>query len=161
MDDNFYPDEGGHPFINLTPHEIVLVNQNGTISHIYPSGQVARIAIGYQGSDEVPGVAVAEVLMGQVDGLPAPQEGKFYLVSAMVAQVTSTRADVLAPDTGPTAIRENGQVKAVTRLLRYRPVVTIPVEDAIELAHFIDFACSGYTMTGNLPHGYARLRVNA
>jgi len=29
------------------------------------------------------------------------------------------RPDVLAPDTGPTAIREGGQIVAVTRLQRF------------------------------------------
>jgi hypothetical protein len=159
MADNFYPDEDSRPFVNLTPHEIVLVNQNGTISRIPPSGEVARVAMEYRDSDAVPGVAVAEVVMGQVEGLPSPQEGRYYLVSAMVAQAASTRADVLAPDTGPTAIRRDGQVAAVTRLLRYQPVVTVPVEDALELAHYIEFACSGYTMSGKLPHGYDRLKT--
>jgi hypothetical protein len=50
-----------------------------------------------------------------VDGIPATAEGVTYIVSGMVldALAGSRLADVVAPDTGADAIRENGQIVAV------------------------------------------------
>ncbi|RLI11543.1 hypothetical protein DRO33_03915 [Candidatus Bathyarchaeota archaeon] len=43
-----------------------------------------------------------------------------YVVSSLVAQAVKGRKDVVAPDTGPTAIRnEQGQIVAVTRFQRW------------------------------------------
>jgi hypothetical protein len=54
---------------------------------------------------------------GEVTGLPDPQEGVIYVVSALVAGRVQ-RPDVYSPDTGPDAVRESGQVVAVRRLIR-------------------------------------------
>jgi hypothetical protein len=52
---------------------------------------------------------------------PSPQPGVYYLVSSRVASHPALRGrqDVLSPDTGPTAFRQNGQIIAVTRLARF------------------------------------------
>ncbi|RME25645.1 MAG: hypothetical protein D6800_07370, partial [Candidatus Zixiibacteriota bacterium] len=56
--------------------------------------------------------------LGDVEGLPDPQDGTVYLVSSMVLSAVRGRRDVVAPDTGPTAIRdETGRITAVTRLV--------------------------------------------
>ena len=49
------------------------------------------------------------------------QEPKaIYIVSSLVAQAVAGRNDVVAPDAGPTAIRnEQGQIVAVTRFQRW------------------------------------------
>lgn len=109
---------------NLTPHTI---NINDLA--LAPSGQVARVKVEQvQGGDlDLDGQAVPVVVnsFGQVEGLPDPQEGVAYLVSGLVLQALEAqgilRGDVFAPDTGPTAIRENGQIKAVTRLVGMKP----------------------------------------
>lgn len=56
---------------------------------------------------------------GSITGLPDPQAGQYYIVSMMVAQALPDRADLLVPGTGPAdeAIRDNGQIVAVTRLI--------------------------------------------
>ena len=45
--------------------------------------------------------------------LPAPVAGVVYVVSALVAD-RARRSDVVSPDTGPSAIRDGGQIVAVT-----------------------------------------------
>jgi hypothetical protein len=56
-----------------------------------------------------------------VAGLPDPADGVFYIVSGMVfaSPLLDGRGDVMAPGTGPDegAVREGGQVQAVTRLI--------------------------------------------
>ena len=63
---------------------------------------------------------VGAPVWGPVVGLPDPQPGVVLLVSTLVLGHVVGRTDVMAPATGPTddAIREGGQVVAVTRLVR-------------------------------------------
>ena len=86
--------------VNLTPHEVTLVRPEGT-STIPPSGMVARVA----GTATITGwVEVGNLMVpittqpfGEVTGLPGPQDGTAYIVSAMVADAVAGRADVLYP----------------------------------------------------------------
>lgn len=106
---------------NLTPHAIVVRRASGDA--VYPpSGLLAR-------------VDTHEVALGDIEGVPAIARGLgavqipegapttgYLLVSSMVleaakAQLHPQLSQMVAPDTGPTAIREGGQVKAVTRLI--------------------------------------------
>jgi hypothetical protein len=103
-------------FINLTPHAINLANAEGEIISTIPaSGQTARIASTQTVVGEVNGIPVRRTDWGKVEGLPEPQDGVVLVVSTLVAQATH-RADVVSPDTGPTAVREGGLVKAVRAL---------------------------------------------
>lgn len=82
-------------FINCTPHPIVL--NDGRVFE--PSGSLARVGQSISDFDEN-GIAVQS--FGEVTGLPAPQPGTIYIVSAMVlprAQAEG-RTDVVAPATG-------------------------------------------------------------
>lgn len=109
--------------LNLTPHLIrVMCPETGEVVELPPSGLVARVTttetvVGFEivGTLRVPTVAK---VFGQVEGLP---EGWFpgsdrLLVSGMVAAAMPGVFGVYAPDTGPTAVRREGQVWAVTRL---------------------------------------------
>lgn len=92
-----------------------------------PSGIVARVssAQSYVGDIHVQGqtIAIYETLLNTTieGGLPEPRMGVLYVTSSIVAQAAAAigRTDVVAPDTGPTAIRVDGQVVAVTRLQRW------------------------------------------
>lgn len=105
---------------NLTPHPITLQSPNGTQT-IQPSGTVARVSATPGQSKDVEGIPVPVAqpdTFGAVEGLPDPEEGTFYIVSAMVGAHVK-RADVLMPGTGPKdgAVRnEKGNIVAVTRL---------------------------------------------
>jgi len=98
-------------FINLTSHPIVvLIGEDRRV--FAPSGTAARVAITQEVVSMVDGIYVHRTVFGEAQGIPAPQEGVMYIASSLVAQA-ARRADVVAPDTGATAIRENGQVVAV------------------------------------------------
>lgn len=101
--------------INLTPHSIVLQRPDGSRITLPPSGSVARVATSEQSAGEYDGLPVVSRSLGAAEGMP--EEGVLCLVSAMVLSAVAGRKGVYAPDSGPTAIRENGQVVAVTRLV--------------------------------------------
>jgi hypothetical protein len=113
--------------VNLTPHPVV-IRINGhdvTVPPVKPAARVSTTegivgVISYEGFE----IPLVESGYGNIIDLPDPKEGVFYIVSLVVAQraVATGRLDVLAPDTGPTAVRdENGKIVAVTRLVRPKP----------------------------------------
>ena len=112
--------------VNLTPHAIILFRDNGLgdqeAAEFTPSGVVARVS-------SAPGEKIegkdfplyGAPTWGEVEGLPAPEPYKIYLVSALVAARCVGRKDVFSPGTGPNdgAIRnDQGHIKAVTRLIQ-------------------------------------------
>ena len=105
-------------FINLTQHKIVIFNGGFTVE-ISPSGTVARVATEETCVGEINGIPLISRKIGEPENIPAPQDGKIYIVSAMVLSAIADREDVVAPDTGATAIRDNsGRIIAVNRLIK-------------------------------------------
>lgn len=102
--------------LNLTPHAITLRSPDGSEQTIKPSGTVARVEMTEQVVSEHSGLPVIARQPGAVTGLP--DDGTPCLVSAMVLSAVPGRPNTFAPDTGGTAIRKDGQIVAVTRLVR-------------------------------------------
>lgn len=98
--------------LNCTPHPINLVLEDGREVVFPPCGTVARCATSQEVVGTLEGAPVARTVFGAVTGLPAPAPGVTLLVSSLVAQAAN-RPDVVSPDTGATALREGGVVKAV------------------------------------------------
>jgi hypothetical protein len=98
-------------FINCTPHALTIEGL-GTIE---PSGIVPRVATNRQPATEVGGVRLVRTVKGAAEGLPASVDGVVLIVSGMVLDALgNTRPDVVAPDTGPDAVRdEKGHIVAV------------------------------------------------
>jgi hypothetical protein len=120
--------------VNLTPHAITV--STGEITMTFPpSGDAARVdtkntvespivVSQFSNHDLEISVPLNTVTTFGVIGLPEPEENVMYIVSAMVAQQCLHRTDVIAPDTGPTAIRYTdgpmkGQIEAVRGFVRY------------------------------------------
>lgn len=103
--------------LNLTPHSITVRSPDGTETVFPPSGLLARVSTTDEvvGTCPITGAPIVRRVFGDVTGLPA--DGKPCLVSALVLSAVPGRSGVYAPDTGPTAIRDGGQVAAVTRLV--------------------------------------------
>lgn len=127
--------------LNLTPHTIRIYARTPfgepdlkTFVDIPPSGTVARVTTIEEDAGVRPtnnakhdesatgrggtywNTLVVRRTFGEVEGLP--EEGTECLVSSMVLAACPGRKDVYAPDTGPTAVRdEKGQVLGVTRLI--------------------------------------------
>jgi hypothetical protein len=107
-------------FVNLTPHAINLKTSSGEVLTIVPQAPAARVSsVVGDFIGEINGVAIHKApVWGEVEGLPDPAPETIYIVSALVAGRVS-RADVVSPGTGPNdgAIRKDGQIVAVTRLI--------------------------------------------
>ena len=108
--------------INLTPHAIGVIDgvDGVTVHTIEPSGQVARVSTRAvpQGTLGLPGGVVLPVVStfyGDVTGIPAVGGEKFLVSSLVLDRLPiEYRGQAFAPDTGPTALRNDaGQVIAV------------------------------------------------
>ena len=115
-------------FVNLTPHEIMVeveVEDCPSEFRILPIPPNPQGPARVTAIEDVVGLAdsggytvtVSRHTFGQVENLPEPQKGTIFIVSGMVRDALDGRPDVLAPDTGKTAVRnQKGQVEYVTRL---------------------------------------------
>lgn len=117
--------------INLTPHVITLQTRLGDTITVPPSGTVARVTTvstvagdfdasgqDFPGADgDMLAISVIKRTFGEVEGLPE-DTSRPVLVSALVLSAVPGRPNTFAPDTGPSAVRdEHGQIVAVTRLV--------------------------------------------
>lgn len=90
--------------INLTPHAINFVNNDGSpILTVEPSGQLARVTAKTVTLDTVPlgrinGIPVTTTEYSEVTGVPEPKEGTIYIVSSLVAQRCRDRRDIFIPN---------------------------------------------------------------
>ena len=102
--------------VNLTPHAITLFKVTGESVTIEASGVVARCAVNTTQVGLLDGVKVNTTSFGEVQGLPDPVEGTYYVVSAMVlTALHGSRSDVLG--VSEYVRNESGQVvgaKALT-----------------------------------------------
>jgi len=104
---------------NCTPHPIIGMLPDGGEITFWPIGTIPRVGTIETPSEEIMGIPCVTQSMGEVEGLPDPEDGVFLLVSGMVFNATTDRLDVIAPDTGKGVIRDNqGRILAVTRFLR-------------------------------------------
>ena len=106
--------------INRTPHHVEIRTPDGNIS-VRPSGIVARVATTEESLPWVGSIPIVRRTFGKVEGIDGIPEEAICIVSSLVLEAAKAQgcADRLyAPDTGPTAIRdESGQIVAVTRLV--------------------------------------------
>jgi len=104
--------------INLTPHDIILRLQDGTEVVFPKSGQEARVADIPVAKGSILGAPMFKDEVGDVIGLPGPQDGVIYIVSGKVlSAIKDNRPDVIAPGTGPmdNPIRnDKGHIVAIT-----------------------------------------------
>jgi len=113
-------------FVNLTPHAIVLHTNEGE-KKVDPSGEVARVSTSETPAGVIGSIPAVVRSMGNATGIPSPKPGVVYLVSAMVLSALEVsgnlRQDVAAPDTGPTAVRnDKGLIQGVKRLIVLKPI---------------------------------------
>lgn len=94
--------------INLTPHSINLMLEDGTLE--IPSEGLARAreektVTGYIGA----GIPLYDITYGDVSGVPAEVQDTYYIVSALVAQAyRGVRDDILI--VADTVRNEQGQI---------------------------------------------------
>jgi hypothetical protein len=103
--------------LNLTPHAIGILMDDGHVEYVRPSGLVARATEEVTATDSpLPGVAeVVSKTYGVTTGLPPV--GAPVLISRLAAAGCAGREMTFIPDSGPTAARKDGQVSYCIRLI--------------------------------------------
>ena len=106
----------GLTVINATPHELNVIQRNGCVLSIQPSGIIPRCASTEEVDQAIGLIDVTKQTLGNVEGLPKDKPGTYYIVSRLVAQA-SKRWDLLVP--GPLVRDDQGRVvgcKGLSRL---------------------------------------------
>jgi hypothetical protein len=109
------------PIINLTGHVLHVANENGVIIATIPTaGRRARVELSFMATGEIIlGAPVVTCHHENVINLPPEKRcpsAPRYIVSSLVQSACPNRQDLLAPDTGHTAIKnENKKVIAIRR----------------------------------------------
>lgn len=80
-------------FVNLTPHSIIIVDA----LTLPPSGTVARCAATSTPAGTHGKIALTRTAFGAVEGLPEPEAGVVFVVSALVRAAVPGRSDVASP----------------------------------------------------------------
>ena len=83
--------------INLTPHQIIIFNERMQVTRILESEGAARVSEQREASSEIDGIPLVYKTFGEVEGLPEPQEGIYYVVSNLVRTALPDRKDLLVP----------------------------------------------------------------
>ena len=86
--------------INLTPHSIVLMDQNESPVKVIESSGIARAKQENELTGQVNGYPLRKVKFGSTIDLPAPQENTLYVVSQITANAAKNegRKDVVITD---------------------------------------------------------------
>lgn len=85
--------------INLTPHTVNIVDGNDVITASFPSNGVARAEQSVKTVGKLDGIEIVSMEFGKTEGLPAPSDGTYYIVSLTTAKAAAaegrTAADLL------------------------------------------------------------------
>jgi hypothetical protein len=87
--------------VNLTPHPLNIKTVDDRIITIQPSGELARVS---ESREQLPvinhregNISVTRATYGEIENLPDPEDGKIFVVSALVLARARGRNDVFAP----------------------------------------------------------------
>lgn len=115
--------------VNHTPHPIVYQRPDGTRTTMPASRTTPRVSTVERPDDPVGEFACVTQQAGDVEGLPAAAPGVFRIVSRMVFDAAPERCDLICPDTGAGAVRDDkGRILAVTRFVRRDAATGTPEE---------------------------------
>lgn len=89
--------EDGVKFVNLTPHTLNVVDRNGKVHNIEPSGLVARVETNKLNVGSTEGFNLMVETTGKVVDMPDSEWLTLYIVSRVVAAELKERTDVLVP----------------------------------------------------------------
>jgi hypothetical protein len=95
--------------LNLTPHDIHIVNSVGTVLTTIPKqDQAARLVNRYRADGMINGIQLTKTVYTEVTGLPEPREGVYLIVSSIVKEAFLDREDLLIPH--QLVRNENGMI---------------------------------------------------
>ena len=71
--------------INLTPHTVTIIGEDGVIKATFPSQGIARATQSAQRVGELDGIELVSMQFGEPENLPDPVAGTYYVVSIITA----------------------------------------------------------------------------
>ena len=94
--------------INLTPHNVNIIKDNGEKIIVEASGTVARCTQSTTTLGKINDIPITQSIFGEVEGLPQEEKNTFFIVSRLVLSACKDRHDLLVPN---ELIRdENGNI---------------------------------------------------
>lgn len=84
-------------WVNLTPHDVVLLLPYTEPRVIKRSGDTARVSVTQDTTGFIEDIPIKRQRYSVVQGLPDPIEGVGYIVSSLVAQACPDRKDLYFP----------------------------------------------------------------
>jgi len=104
-------------FVNLTPHKIVIHSDDyADIEELEPEAIPVRVESKKEQVGDLQGFPIWKTEMGELTGLPEPQPGVVFIVSALVAAQIK-REDIMSP--GELIRDEKGNVIGCRGLVSY------------------------------------------
>lgn len=83
---------------NGTPHAVKVVDEAGNlIREFAPVGVVPRCSTTQEVVGDINGLPITSTRYGEVEGLPSPEEGVVWIVSALVRTRLPERTDLYSP----------------------------------------------------------------
>lgn len=108
--------------INYTPHDVTVQAEDGSLHRFPASGIVPRVEMKTQPAEPLPdGCPTVRVEYGAAElpqGTPTQCIVSTLFADAYRRQHGFDGIELFVPDSGPSAIRENGQIVAVRALIR-------------------------------------------
>ena len=108
--------------INLTPHKINIVDEEGNVIKVFESKGVARATQKDVEIGTLEGIPIIETTFGEPVDLPEYSLGTCYIVSALTAKAASlsgrSTRDLLL--TGKTVRSSDGQIIGCQALAKYK-----------------------------------------
>ena len=107
--------------LNYMPHDATVLTEDGEVIKFVSQG-VARVAVAQGSLEELGGITIkGRDVFGEIEGLPDPSPGVYFIVSAVVGANKGSRTDLLMPGTGPAdnPVRfEEGPLKGKVKMVR-------------------------------------------
>ncbi len=82
--------------INMTPHDVVIVNKDGHVLRTYPSAGQIRLSSKTVIVADIDGIPLSRTEYGSTE-LPEYRDGTYYIVSQLVKSAYPDRKDLLIP----------------------------------------------------------------
>lgn len=108
------------PIINLTMHQVNIVDSNNRLVKTIPSSGM-EVRVRTEHVQRFFGAPVVRFAEQNVEGLPPERfddEAPVYIVSSLVLIACKNRRDLISPDTGKTALRD--EQRKVIGVRRFR-----------------------------------------
>jgi hypothetical protein len=83
--------------INLTPHPIHILSDEGIVVRTIDSTGLARLSASTVSVGDVDGIPLTRTVFGEPTGLPDAVEGTLLIVSQIIKSALPARADLVVP----------------------------------------------------------------